>query len=96
MAYDGSMTSETRHLVGMADIRGVEITCRNVKCKSKVVMVTNATDDLPMKCAVCSHSFFDADHDSWSATSELHKAIRYLLNHKIDCVRLDIAGVKSE
>ena len=46
------MISETRHLVEMADIRGVEIACKNGDFGSKVVVSSGSSNKAPAACPV--------------------------------------------
>jgi hypothetical protein len=84
------MTSETRHLVQMADIRGVELICANAKCGSKVMVSPLSEQNTPTTCPVCKQGLFDPAQETWQAADQLHRAIRYLLNKNIENVRLEV------
>ena len=84
------MTSETRHLVQMVDIRGVEISCKNPKCVGKIVISPLGDKEPPALCPLCNETLFDPKRATWAAAKQLHSAIRHLLTNEADNVHIEV------
>jgi hypothetical protein len=89
------MTSETRHLVQMADIRGLEIACPNDKCSTKLIVTFISTEPIPGVCPLCKKPLFDPATSEWAFAKQLRAAISDLLNRNVTNLRLEIIGIKQ-
>ena len=89
------MTSETRHLVQMADIRGLEIVCPNDECCTKLVVTFISTDPIPGVCPLCKKPLFDPATSDWASAKQLRAAISDLLHRKVTNLRLEIIAIKQ-
>ncbi len=88
------MTSETRHLVQMADMRGLEIMCDNKKCAARLVVSFASTDPIPGACPLCREPLFDPKTADWESTKQLRSAIFDLANRNVTNIRLEFVGMK--
>jgi hypothetical protein len=88
------MTSDTRYLVEMADIRGIEITCPDQECVSKLVVSLTSTKPIPGVCPLCGKPMFDPTVSDWASVIELRTAMCKVLRNKFANVRLEIVGMK--
>src|SRR5690242_8599287 len=67
------MTKETRTLIDLQDILGIEIECQNPKCKAKVMLPIQS--EMPRhdyRCFQCQSDWFGAGIDG--ATGQVHAA----------------------